>query len=562
MKRLIIHFLLSLSLILISTQVWAQTPSPSPSIEIPEFPDFFNTEVRSAPVRLDGRRLFTIAATATNNTESNPEINLRVQDIETRLNQFANQPQNPPQVTSAIDSTSNLPILSVNQQYLMTVTTLDAQVQGQTPANYANQLTQIIRDALVRAKQERQPEFLMRQSFVAIAIVAGLSLLSWLLSLAQKKLRKQQKRIQSEIPSIPNIAANTPDTATTHTQLVVQQQLTKRQQNTMKDVQRRSLQFAQFAIWAIGGFYILGLFPYTRSLQPFVLSTPLKVVLIVTAIYLLIRFSDLIIDQVFSAFNVTDWTSPMTSQRIALRISTFSRIAKGLTAISWISVGAIVLLSVVGIQILPLLAGAGIIGLGISLASQSLIKDFINGFFILFEDQYAVGDVIQVGTVTGLVEHMSLRITQLRNSEGRLITIPNSAISIVENLSKDWSRVDLAIAISYDSDLDRAIQVIHEVGQEMTHDENWQSRILEPPEVLGVETLNSEGVTLRIWIKTQPLQQWNVGREFRRRLKQALDAQEIELAIPQQALSVRGAIDDRDFDGHEPDQKTRFRPKT
>jgi moderate conductance mechanosensitive channel len=552
-KQIIIGILIGLGLVLGSAQSWAQSPSPSPSgLQLPQLATtLFNPDVQSAPVKLDGRRLFTIAASTTNNSDSNPELGSRLQNIESRLTEFANQARtSAPEVTFTTEPTSNLPILSVDQQYLMTVTTLDAQLQGQQPEGYARQLTQIIRNGLIRARQERQPDVLMRQALIAIAIIFGMSLLSWLLSFSQRRLRQQQKRIHSEIPSIPEVADNTSERATTQTQLMVKQQLTKRQQHTMKDVQRRLLQITQLGIWAVGGFFILGLFPYTRPLQTIVLSTPLKVAVILALVYLLIRLSDLIIDRIFSAFNITDWSTPTASQRIALRISTFSRITRSLAAIAWVGIGVIVLLSVVGIQIIPLLAGAGIIGLGISLASQSLIKDIINGFFILFEDQYAVGDVIKVGAVSGFVEHMSLRITQLRDAEGRLITIPNSTISVVENLSKDWSRVDLSIAISYDADVDRAIAVIYQVGQEMTHDAEWQSRILESPEVLGVDALNSEGITLRIWIKTQPLQQWKVGREFRRRLKHALDQQGIEIAVPQQALSVRGALDEHLLDSH------------
>lgn len=571
-RRQILGVLLTLGIILGTTQVWAQSPSPSSSaFPLPQLPtsllNSVNTELRSASVRLDGRRLFTIAAPVvsnsnqTNQNNQNTAIDTRVQNIEATLARLANQsPGATPTVQSNIEPSSNLPVLTIDQQYLMTVTTLDAQLQGTQPETYANQLTQVVRDALVQARRERQPEFLVRQSLNAIGIIAALGLTSWALSHWQKRLRRRQKQIHAEIPDISTVAPNTPEAATSNTQLVVQRQLEKRQQHAMKDVQRRLLQVVQLAIWAIGGFFILGLFPYTRSLQPIVLSTPLKVVGILIGIYLLIRLSDIVIDRVFSAFNVDGWKTPAVTQRIALRISTFSRIAKSLAAIGWVSIGMITLLSIVGIQVLPLLAGAGIIGLGISLASQNLIKDVINGFFILLEDQYAVGDVIQVGTVTGLVEHMTLRITQIRNAEGRLITIPNSTVAIVENLSKDWSRVDLAISLAYDVDVDRAIRVIQHVGQAMSQDAKWQSKILEPPEVLGVDALDSQGITLRVWIKTEPIQQWTVGREFRRRLKQALDEQGIAIGVPQQALSVRG-FDEHAFDSHNrdnnPDHNTR-----
>jgi moderate conductance mechanosensitive channel len=276
--------------------------------------------------------------------------------------------------------------------------------------------------------------------------------------------------------------------------------------------------------------------------------------------YLLMRITDVLIDRLFKAFEIQDTTPLDAPQRLALRLSTFSRVMKSLTAIAWGCLGGIVILSVIGIQVVPLLAGAGLVGLGISLASQSLIKDVINGCLILLEDQYAVGDVIRVGTVSGLVEYLSLRSTRIRSAEGNLITLPNSIISIVENLSKEWSRVDLAVAVSYDVDIDHAIEVVKQVGQVMLDDPEWQSKILEPPDVLGVDDLNNTGITLRIWIKTQPLQQWKVARDFRRRLKIAFDQQGIGIGVPQQSLSVRGTIDERSFEEEDKENKKTVPP--
>ncbi|GAP99283.1 potassium efflux system KefA protein / small-conductance mechanosensitive channel [Leptolyngbya sp. NIES-2104] len=551
-RRFILTLVLSFLLILTPT-VLAQSPIlPTPKIELPQLS---NTDVRTAPVRLDGRELFRVAVAANSESDQPNQtsaLDLRVQGIETNLRRFANQSSSGLEVTSAIDSSSNLPIIRVNGQYLMTVTTLDAQLQGQEPAVYAQELTRVIRDGLATARQERQPDNLAAQSGKAIAILGGMFALSWIVSRVQCFLRKRQKRSQTKDPNFSELPPNVPEEASSRTELIVKQQLANRQQRTMRDVQRRSLQLVQLLIWAAGGFIILGLFPQTRSLQPFVLSTPLKVLGVIVSTYLLSRLSDLLIDRIFGALDISQQSTPDVSQRVALRFSTFSRVIKGLVTLAWISVALITILSLLGIEILPLLAGAGIIGIGISLASQNLIKDVINGFLILFEDQYAVGDVIQVGTVSGLVESISLRITQIRNSEGRLITIPNSSITIVENLSKDWSRVDLAIAISYDADVDQAIHLIEKVGEELSHDPDWESKILESPDVLGVENLSNEGVTLRIWIKTQPLQQWHVGREFRKRLKNALDVEGIQIGIPLQSFSVRGAIDDEVFDHHEP----------
>jgi len=176
-----------------------------------------------------------------------------------------------------------------------------------------------------------------------------------------------------------------------------------------------------------------------------------------------------------------------------------------------------------------------------ALASQNLIKDAINGFLIILEDQYALGDVIAVGNVTGLVEKLNLRITQLRDAEGRLITIPNSEIKIVANLSSRWSRADLSIPVAYQADVDQALKLIETVALDMDKDPQWQEEILETPQVLGVENFSDRGLMIRVWIKTQPLQQWNVSREYRRRLKVAFDQAGIQIPFPQQAIWVNEA---------------------
>lgn len=529
-------------------------PSVLPTFNLPQ--RLINEPIQVGDIRLDGRKLFSIAVPRAN-TQSPPAetttIDIRVRGIEETLQRLVEQlssQQNSNAATisveSQLDPQSNLPIIQVNDQYLMTVTTLDAQLQGQNPEAYADELVKIIQTELSQAIQERQPQVLRQNAFVALTIAASVFCLSWVVSQLQRRLRRQHTQAPSELPTVTPTSTMSAE----QTQLMVQQQLAQNQRKNFRDMQRRLLQLIQILLWLGGGFIMLGLFPYTRELQAQLLSTPLKVLAIAVATYLLIRVSDLIIDRFFNVLKIEHFISPESSQRIALRISTFSRVLRGLAAIVLISIAVLLILSVIGIRIIPLLAGAGIVGLGISLASQSLIKDIINGFFILLEDQYAVGDVIQVGNVSGFVEALNLRITQLRNSEGRLITIPNSAITIVENLSKDWSRVDLKIVLSAAINIDKATNLIKNVGQNLSTDPAWQSRILEPPEILGVENLDSSGITIRVWIKTQPLQQWNVGREFRRRLKFALDAEEISLGVPQQALSLyplREEEDDPNF---------------
>lgn len=189
-------------------------------------------------------------------------------------------------------------------------------------------------------------------------------------------------------------------------------------------------------------------------------------------------------------------------------------------------------------------------GVAISLASQNLIKDAINGFLIIVEDQYAVGDVIDVGNVGGLVESLNLRMTQLRDAEGRLISIPNSEIKIVANRSSRWSRADLTIPVAYDANIDGALELIGKVALEMDEDPKWQYQIVETPQVLGVDNFGDRGLIIRVWIKTQPLKQWDVAREYRRRLKIAFDQAGISIPVPQQAIWINeGQLAKSSLDG-------------
>lgn len=566
-------FIAVITLALTISPAWGQIPSPSataspaapasPKLELPNplaavgAANASDISTQVEPVRLDGRKLFSIAAPAVRNQSEKapqtPPIRERVNWIEATLNQIADSKFNPKQlsVTATIDAQSGLPIISVNDSYLMTVTTLDAQLQGQNPTQHADELVPIIREALLTARQERQPAVLTRQGVLAAEIFFGMLLASSLVFITQQRLHRQRQRIDSQaaIDITPSPDALNPTDATAIS--TVQAQMDRRRRRNVNDAQRRLLQLIQAGIWGGGSFVILGLFPYTRWVQPLVLSGPLKVLGIVLLTYILIRISDVIIDRFFGGLVSNTLVTPDTSQRLALRVSTFSRVLRSVVGVLLIGTGVLSVLSVVGVELGPLLAGAGILGLAISFASQNLIKDIINGLLILAEDQYAVGDVIQIGKVSGLVESMNLRITQLRNAEGRLITIPNSTITVVENLSKDWSRVDLAITIAYDADVDKAIDVIQTVGEKMCNDLDWRSKIPEPPEVLGIDEIGNEGITIRIWIKTLPLQQWSVAREYRRRLKRALDKQGIAIGVPQQSFWFRNTANDapRDPDG-------------
>jgi small conductance mechanosensitive channel len=487
------------------------------------------TSIDHVVVTLDGYQLFLLAAPTVNQRFP---LEQRVQGIENELHHVANSnfESDTLQVTTTLDQVSSQPVITINDRYLMTVTALDAQLQGRDLQGWANQLTQILRDALNRAKQERQASFLINHGLIAAGIVLAMFLLIRIITYWQGRLKLQQKTIEAQIAhtSLPYLEAVAV--------IDLEQQLKQKQKANLRDLQRRVLELGYLAILGGGSFIILGLFPYTRWLQVFLLSTPLQVGAIAFATYLSIRVSNLLIDRFSGFLKAKDFAMLKPYQRLDLRVSTVSQVLRNVTAIILVGLGFLAILSAIGFDLIPLLAGAGIVGIAISFAAQGLIKDVINGFLIILEDQYAVGDVIVVGDLGGFVENMNLRITQVRNNEGQLITIPNSSIAIVQNLSKDWARVDLTIRVAYETDPDLALGVLRKLAQEIYQEHIWRAKIIEPPEVLGIDELQHSGMLIRIWIKTQPLQQWAVAREFRRRLKLIMEKEGIAIGIPQQSF--------------------------
>jgi small-conductance mechanosensitive channel len=480
------------------------------------------SRIDHAGVKLDGYQLFVLAAPTFNQRFP---LEQRVQGIEEELNRIANSNFEPNslQVVSSIDLKSDQPVIAINDRYLMTVTTIDAQLQGRDPIGWANQIAQVLRDALVRARQERQPQFLINRGLIASGIILIMLLGMRAIIYWQDRLKLKQETIEAQIEhtSPPYLDA----VAVTD----LEQQLNQKQRANLSDLQRRALQLSYLGLVGGGIFIILGLFPYSRWIQSFLLSTPLQIAAIAFGTYLLLRISNLLIERFSGFLKARDFAMLKPYQRLDLRVSTVSQVLKNITGIALFGLGALAILSAIGFDLIPLLAGAGIVGIAISFAAQGLIKDVINGFLIILEDQYAVGDVIMVGELRGLVENMNLRITQIRNNEGQLITIPNSSIAIVRNLSKDWARVDLAVRITYDTNPDRALEILKKLAEEIYQENTWRAKIIEPPEVLGIDDLQQSGMLIRIWIKTQPLQQWVVAREFRRRLKLRMEQEEITI---------------------------------
>jgi moderate conductance mechanosensitive channel len=288
-------------------------------------------------------------------------------------------------------------------------------------------------------------------------------------------------------------------------------------------------------------------------------AKPVRVVIILLVAYVVTRLVQRVIRRILSApvnskpkndkpkkapFGFID-TSGAPSARRAQRAKTMADVLGRLAnAIIW-GIAVLVALGELGINLAPLIAGAGVLGIALGFGAQSLVRDFLSGFFMLVEDQYGVGDVIDVGGVvggtgggvSGTVEGVSLRTTRLRDVEGVVWHVPNGEIKRVGNKSQQWSRALLDIEVDRDTDISKAIAVIKQTADAMWHDEGWRDAILEEPDVWGVEELGAQSMKIRLVVQTLPLEQWRVARELRARIKAAFDEAGIE--TPRETITYR-----------------------
>jgi small conductance mechanosensitive channel len=219
-------------------------------------------------------------------------------------------------------------------------------------------------------------------------------------------------------------------------------------------------------------------------------------------------------------------------EEVSKRGYTLSRVLTNAGQIFIILIAVFTILSELGIDIAPILASAGVVGIAIGFGAQSLIKDLIAGLFIILESQYRVGDVVRISDVAGLVEDINLRRTVLRDLDGIVHIVPNGEIRVASNFTKEWSRVNLNVSVGYGEDLDHVISVINRVGKELAEDPEWAPLILKAPQVLRVDDLGASGVDIKILGDTKPIRQWDVMGELRKRLKKAFDEEGIEIPWP------------------------------
>ena len=223
----------------------------------------------------------------------------------------------------------------------------------------------------------------------------------------------------------------------------------------------------------------------------------------------------------------------------AKRSATLSRVIVRSIEVTAFLLAAIVALGEAGFQLGPLIAGAGVVGLAIGFGAQTVVRDVLGGLFILLENQYTTGDVVNIAGIGGTVQAINLRRTVLRDIDGIVHTIPNGEVRVSSNLTRSFARINLDVSVGYGEDLEHVRNVIDAVGHELAADEEWRDRILEAPTVLRVNDLGESGIELKILGTTLPMKQWEVAGELRKRVKEAFDREGIEIPFPHRVVVLR-----------------------
>jgi small conductance mechanosensitive channel len=273
---------------------------------------------------------------------------------------------------------------------------------------------------------------------------------------------------------------------------------------------------------------------WTEAIIPWLMDHGIKIVFIAAAAWLLHKILSRIIIRTVRVAVVADENTSKEGER--KREDTLIRIFNGALRIVILVLAVMMILQEIGLKIGPLIAGAGIIGLAVGFGGQYLIRDIISGFFLILENQYRIGDSIDINGTGGMVEDISLRKTTLRDMNGTVHHIPHGEIKIVSNLSKSYARVNLNIGISYKADLEQAISVINKTGRELAEDPLFRELVITPPQFLRVNDFADSAVVLKILGDTKPLKQWEVTGELRKRLKIAFDREGIEIPFPQRVI--------------------------
>ena len=272
--------------------------------------------------------------------------------------------------------------------------------------------------------------------------------------------------------------------------------------------------------------------PIFKAIGTWCMEHGVVILVIILGAFILNKVISLLLPSVMHGLVKVNGTKQSAEEEVKKRAGTLSRflssVSTGIIAI----VSLFMVLSEIGVDITPLLVGAGFVGIAVGFAGQKLISDILNGLFIVIEDYYSNGDVVKIAGISGLVEDVNIRRTILRDLDGIVHIIPNSQIDTASNFTRNWSRVNLNIPVAYGEDLDRVIDVLNRVGRELAEDAHFGPLIINAPQVLRVDNFGDSAIEIKMLGETQPIKQWDVAGELRKRIKKAFDDEGIEIPWP------------------------------
>lgn len=270
---------------------------------------------------------------------------------------------------------------------------------------------------------------------------------------------------------------------------------------------------------------------YLNDISKWMFTNGFHVLLIIVLTAVALRVTKIISRRLFAS--IGERTKDPEFQK---RTETLGSVIRYILSIGIMAVASMMVLKELGIEIGPILAAAGIVGLAVGFGAQSLVQDVISGFFILMEDQIRVGDVVTIADKSGLVEKVNLRMIILRDLAGNVHYVRNGQINVVTNMTKEYSRFVFEVGVAYREDVDEVIEVMKSVDEELRNDPEYKDDILEPLEVLGLDQFADSAIIIKARTKTLPIRQWRVGREFNRRMKKRFDEMNIEIPFPHLTL--------------------------
>lgn len=500
----------------------------------------------TAPVILDGATLLTIAGSVRAST-AQLSVEQRLADIQTALGEVVETtgtgPQQPTEydprtlrihITHRADLASLQAVDAKHSDPLpiLTVTTTDARYNGVSVDDLATQWQGVLQSSLTRALQLRQPAVVRRSAQNVARIALILCVVSIVASLAIVALRRRSERLERAIAEHEReaegerkaAAAETPSNVTKRRRRYLALALKSLQPAQQLRLYRAVVESSVWLLivaWLSGIIWAFSLFPQTTPLSAAFVHGATVIVGAIVITGLLNRVLDVAIARIASASRLRIVGKAEDRARALLRVPTIASSIRGFKTFGLVFIAVLGVLGQLGVPIASVVTIGGVAAIALSFAAQSFVRDFVTGFLVLFEDHYVVGDYIGINTYSGLVERLTLRMVQIRDVSGDLITIPHSAVTTVVNMSRDWSRVDYRVPVDPASDVPQAVELVRGAIESLTRDPAWRDAVIEPIEWIGIDVLSKDWAIVRASVKTAPLRQFELRREINARVETA-----------------------------------------